>query len=150
MKKYQRASDIKVGVVGYGGAFNMGKVHLEEMRKAGMTPTAVAEIDPSRLAVATQDFPNIQTYASLPSMLAGLGGGSDHDYHAAQHACDAGAPGVEGRAARGVRKANGDQDRGVRRDDHSGQKEPRRALDVPQSTLGRTNHERRPSRSGRA
>jgi scyllo-inositol 2-dehydrogenase (NADP+) len=71
MKKYKQASEIKVGVVGYGGAFNMGKVHLEEMRKAGMTPTAVAEIDPARLAVATQDFPSIETYSSLPAMLRG-------------------------------------------------------------------------------
>ncbi len=69
MKRYKRASDIKVGVVGYGGAFNMGRVHLQEMRKAGMTPTAVAEIDPARLAVATQDFPGIETYSSLPAML---------------------------------------------------------------------------------
>jgi scyllo-inositol 2-dehydrogenase (NADP+) len=69
MKRHQRAGDIKVGVVGYGGAFNMGKVHLEEMQKAGMTPTAVAEIDPARLAVARQDFPGIETYSSLSAML---------------------------------------------------------------------------------
>ena len=69
MKRYKRASDIKVGVVGYGGAFNMGRVHLQEMEKAGMTPTAVVEIDPTRLAVATQDFKNIETYSSLPAML---------------------------------------------------------------------------------
>jgi len=69
MKRYGRASDIKVGVVGYGGAFNMGRVHLQEMQKAGMTPTAVAEIDPQRLSVATQDFPGIEIYPSLTAML---------------------------------------------------------------------------------
>jgi predicted dehydrogenase len=69
MKRYKRAGDIKVGVVGYGGEFNMGRSHLREMQKAGMTPTAVAEIDPSRLAVATQDFKNIETYPSLAAML---------------------------------------------------------------------------------
>jgi predicted dehydrogenase len=58
-----------VGVVGYGGAFDMGKTHLQDMRKAGMTPTAVAEIDPTRLTAATQDFPNIETYSSLTEML---------------------------------------------------------------------------------
>ena len=47
MSKYKKASDIKVGVIGYGGAFNMGRSHLNEMAKAGMTPTAVAELDPS-------------------------------------------------------------------------------------------------------
>lgn len=69
MKRFQKASDIKVGVVGYGGAFNMGKHHLGEMQRAGMTPTAVTEIDPGRLQAAAQDFPGIQTFATVPEML---------------------------------------------------------------------------------
>jgi len=69
MKKYKKAADIKVGVIGYGGAFNMGRAHLNEMKKAGMTPTAVAEIDTARLAVASQDFPGIETYANVAQML---------------------------------------------------------------------------------
>jgi predicted dehydrogenase len=68
-RKYAQASDIRVGVIGYGGAFNMGRAHLNEMQKAGMAPTAVAEIDPARLAVATQDFPGIETYASATDLL---------------------------------------------------------------------------------
>jgi scyllo-inositol 2-dehydrogenase (NADP+) len=69
MKKFKQASDIKVGVVGYGGAYNMGKVHLESMRAAGMTPVAVAEIDARRLAVANEDFPGIGTYPDVATML---------------------------------------------------------------------------------
>jgi len=69
MKKFKKASEIKVGVIGYGGAFNMGKSHLMEMKAAGMTPVAVAEIDASRLEVATQDFPGIETYQSVAQML---------------------------------------------------------------------------------
>ena len=69
MKHFSKASDIKVGVVGYGGAFNMGKAHLSEMKRAGMTPVAVAELDPTRLEVAMNDFPGIQTYRSLTEML---------------------------------------------------------------------------------
>ncbi len=69
MKRYQQAAEIKVGVVGYGGAFNMGKWHLNEMKQAGMTPVAVAEIDAERLKVATADFPGIETYSSLDEML---------------------------------------------------------------------------------
>src|SRR3989339_472031 len=69
MKRYRKAADLKAAVVGYGGAFNMGKAHLNEMAKAGMVPTAVAEIDKARLAVATQDFPGIETYASVAEML---------------------------------------------------------------------------------
>ena len=44
MKRFKRAKDIKVGVVGYGGAFNMGRAHLSQMQAAGMTPTAVCEL----------------------------------------------------------------------------------------------------------
>jgi len=69
MKKYKQASDIRVGTIGYGGAFNMGAQHLREMQKAGMTPCAVAEIDPARLEVAKQDFPGIETYTSVTEML---------------------------------------------------------------------------------
>jgi len=69
MKRYRHASDIKVGVVGYGGAFNMGKAHLGEMQQAGMTPTAVAEIDPARLQAAAQEWPGIATYGSVAQML---------------------------------------------------------------------------------
>lgn len=67
--RYSNPADIKVGVIGYGGAFNMGKHHLDLMKKAGMTPVAVAEIDKSRLDVATKDFPGIQTYTDVAEML---------------------------------------------------------------------------------
>ncbi len=69
MKTYASPADIRVGVVGYGGAFNMGRTHLEQMQAAGMTPVAVTEVDAARLAVATQDFPGIQTYGSVEEML---------------------------------------------------------------------------------
>ncbi|MEI6432934.1 MAG: Gfo/Idh/MocA family oxidoreductase, partial [bacterium] len=59
----------KVGVVGYGGAFNMGRQHLNEMRNSGMIPTAVADLDAERLVVAQKEFPGIQTYLSLEEML---------------------------------------------------------------------------------
>ena len=67
--RFKRASEIKVGVIGYGGAFNMGRMHLQDMQKAGMTPRAVAEPDAARLAVAAQEFPGIETYASVDEML---------------------------------------------------------------------------------
>lgn len=69
MKTYSSAKQIQVGVVGYGGAFNMGKAHLQQMKAAGMTPVAVVEVDPARLAVATTDFPGIETYSSVTEML---------------------------------------------------------------------------------
>ncbi len=66
---FKQAKDVMVGVVGYGGAFNMGRQHLEQMRKAGMTPFAVCEVDAERLKVASDDFPGIETYGSLDAML---------------------------------------------------------------------------------
>lgn len=65
----KEASEIQVGVVGYGGAYNMGKQHLEEMAAAGMTPVAVAEIDPVRLAIAEKDFSGVTGYSSMEEML---------------------------------------------------------------------------------
>ena len=69
MRRFKKARDIRVGVVGYGGAFNMGRHHIKEMRAAGMTPTAVTDIDANQLAVAEKDFPGIQTFASTAQML---------------------------------------------------------------------------------
>lgn len=69
MKQIKSASDIRAGVIGYGGAFNMGRCHLNEMDQAGMTPVAVCEVDKTRLDAASNDFPGIQTYASAGEML---------------------------------------------------------------------------------
>lgn len=70
MKKFSAPAEIKTGVIGYGGAYNMGRHHLQEMKAAGMTPLAVAEINPDRLNAARADFPDIETYATVGEMLA--------------------------------------------------------------------------------
>jgi len=75
MALFKKPEDIKVGVVGYGGAFNMGRAHLTEMQRAGMTPVAVAELDKARRQVAMQEFPDIKTYATVGQML------KDSDVH---------------------------------------------------------------------
>jgi predicted dehydrogenase len=69
VKRFKRPEEIKCGVIGYGGAFNMGRAHLNEMKRAGMVPTAIAEIDPKRLEVAAQEFPGIETHTSVAEML---------------------------------------------------------------------------------
>ncbi len=63
------ANKIKVGVIGYGGQFNMARAHLLQMSEAGMAPTAVAEISSERLQAAAVDFPGIETYSSVSEML---------------------------------------------------------------------------------
>ena len=60
---------VKIGVIGYGGAFNMGRHHLTEAKRAGMVPTVVADLDAGRLEIAKEEFPGIQTYTSIPEML---------------------------------------------------------------------------------
>jgi len=62
--------EVKVGVVGYGPAFNMGRHHLESMRvHEGLVPFAVCDIDPKRTEAAKQDYPGIETYNDLGTML---------------------------------------------------------------------------------
>jgi len=100
VKRYKRASDILVGCIGYGGAFNMGRQHLGEMANAGMTPVAVCDIDESRLEVARQDFPGIETYNSEDAQE--LPGGSPCDHHAPQHPRPVGSPVSARRAPRGL------------------------------------------------
>ena len=57
-------------VIGYGGAFNMGRGHLEWMRGAGVVPTAACDIDPARMESAKEDFEVLRTYTSVTELLA--------------------------------------------------------------------------------
>lgn len=62
---------IKVGTIGYGGAFNMGREHLQGLLKhEGFVPCAVCDLDPARLAIAQEEFPGIETYTDIDEMLA--------------------------------------------------------------------------------
>jgi predicted dehydrogenase len=60
---------VRAAVIGYGGAFNMGKAHAEWMNKAGMTTVAACDVDPKRVAQAVDDFPGIRTYTSVDDLL---------------------------------------------------------------------------------
>jgi scyllo-inositol 2-dehydrogenase (NADP+) len=60
---------IRGAVIGYGGAFNMGKGHLEWMQAAGIVPTAACDVDAARVEVAKTDFPGIHTYTSVEELL---------------------------------------------------------------------------------
>jgi len=69
MKRYKKASDIRVATIGYGAAYDIGTVQLRDIQAAGMTPVAVAELDPERRKAAEEHFPGIETYASAGAML---------------------------------------------------------------------------------
>ena len=61
---------IRGAVIGYGGAFNMGRSHLGWMRDAGIEPVAACDLDPTRLPAAAEDYPGLRTYAEVPALLA--------------------------------------------------------------------------------
>lgn len=60
---------VRAAVVGYGGAFGMGKYHGEMINAAGMQIVAACDVDPARMAVAATDFPGIRTYTSVDDLL---------------------------------------------------------------------------------
>ncbi len=69
-EKKEIRKEIRGAVIGYGGAFNMGKGHLSGMREAGIAPVAVCDIDAPRLDAALADFPGIRTYGHADALLA--------------------------------------------------------------------------------
>ncbi len=66
-----RDSKIRCAIIGYGGAFNMGKHHADLMTQTGvMCVTAVCDLDPERLEVARKELPNVRTYRFVDDLLA--------------------------------------------------------------------------------
>lgn len=62
---------VKVGVIGYGGAFNMGRLHAESCVKARMQPVAVCDLDPRRTAAARGELgEHVHVYSDVGRMLA--------------------------------------------------------------------------------
>ena len=60
----------RCGVIGYGGAFNMGRLHLTSMAKnKRIEVAAVCELDEARREVAKEDFPGIKTYGRVGDLL---------------------------------------------------------------------------------
>jgi predicted dehydrogenase len=61
---------VKVGVIGYGGAFNMGKLHAQSCERARMKPIAVCDVDPKRTATAKTELgEHIRTFTQVKDML---------------------------------------------------------------------------------
>lgn len=63
--------EIKCGVIGYGGAFNMGKLHAQWMNASpGMRTVSVCDTDESRLSVAREELGEVFVCSSLADLLA--------------------------------------------------------------------------------
>ena len=67
---FEKFSDIKVGVIGYGANCEMGKKHLTSIASLEMKPEAVVDSDTERLKIARDDFPCIEIYTTVDDMLA--------------------------------------------------------------------------------
>ncbi|WP_042167578.1 Gfo/Idh/MocA family protein [Paenibacillus gorillae] len=61
---------VRTAVIGYGGAFNIAKMHADHMLQNGMEFIAVCEMNEERLNQALQDFPGIRGYATVEELLA--------------------------------------------------------------------------------
>lgn len=64
------SKSIRGAVIGYGGAFNMGRGHLNWMKEAGIAPTAACDLDEARVGVAGEDFPGIRTFTDVDKLLS--------------------------------------------------------------------------------
>lgn len=66
----QEKPPVRCGVIGYGGAFNMGKTHADAItRIEGLELTAVCDLDPARTAAAQADFPHVETFNDVSRLL---------------------------------------------------------------------------------
>jgi scyllo-inositol 2-dehydrogenase (NADP+) len=62
---------IRCAVIGYGGAYSMGKNHVGWINETpGLKTVAICDLDASRLAVAKEEFPEIKTYRGVGALLA--------------------------------------------------------------------------------
>ncbi len=61
---------VRAAIIGYGGAFNMGKFHAGQINaQPGMHTVAICDLDPKRQVAAKADFPDVDTYGDYHEML---------------------------------------------------------------------------------
>ncbi len=61
---------VRAAIIGYGGAFNMGKAHGDAIIASGMSVVAACDADATRVAAAAHDYPGIRTYTDYRELLA--------------------------------------------------------------------------------
>ncbi len=66
----EEGEPIRCGLVGYGGAFNMGEAHGKMIEQTpGLELAAICDLDTVRLALAKETFPGIMTFQRYRRML---------------------------------------------------------------------------------
>lgn len=66
--EFERARDIRMAIVGYGGSYNIPKIHLTDMKRAGMTIDSVVDVNAERRRAAEKEF-GVTTYSSVKEFL---------------------------------------------------------------------------------
>ncbi len=73
MRRTRPSEPVRCAIIGYGGAFNMGRAHAQWMRDTGrMVPVAVCDPDRSRLKAAREELGDVRAFTSLSTMLKGV------------------------------------------------------------------------------
>ena len=63
-------SEIRWDIIGYGGAFNMGRAHAGWINASpGMKTVAVCDVDAKRLETAKEELPGVATCTDYREML---------------------------------------------------------------------------------
>lgn len=69
-RNYPHHDSVRAAIIGYGGAFNMGRRHGQSMELTGrMKVVAVCDLDPARAAVGQEDFPDASIHTDIATML---------------------------------------------------------------------------------
>ncbi len=63
------SKQINVGIIGYGGAFNMGRQHGQACEETGMKIVSVCDVDATRAAAAEEDFPGVKFYTDYRDLI---------------------------------------------------------------------------------
>ncbi|PIV57428.1 hypothetical protein COS16_00050 [Candidatus Desantisbacteria bacterium CG02_land_8_20_14_3_00_49_13] len=66
---FREDKTVSGAVIGYGGAFNMGKAHLDMMNAAGIKGIGACDLNARRMEAVKKDFPAITTYTDYKKML---------------------------------------------------------------------------------
>lgn len=64
-----QSNQIKVGIIGYGGAFNMGRAHGQACEETGMKVVSVCDLDAGRESAAKEDFPDVAFFTDYKKLL---------------------------------------------------------------------------------
>jgi predicted dehydrogenase len=64
---FKRTKDIRTALIGFGGSYNIPRIHVEDMKRAGMTIDSIVDISAERRRAAEEQF-GVSTYRSAKEL----------------------------------------------------------------------------------